>query len=61
MWEHLTEREKRGKWLASGEMELRVGGKVQLHFLLASLTSHQEPTPERFKNMECSVGLAAGS
>lgn len=57
VWDYLTDSEKRGKWLASGEMELRVGGKVQLHFLHSSLTPHLEPTPERFKNMECGVGF----
>ncbi len=38
-------------------MELRVGGKVQLNFLHASLTPHQEPIPERFKTMECGHGF----
>jgi len=57
VWAYLTESEKRGKWLASGEMELRVGGKVQLHFLHSSLTPHQEPIPERFKSMECGAGF----
>jgi len=57
VWAYLTESEKRGKWLASGEMELRVGGKVQLNFLHSSLTPHQEPIPERFKMMECGDGF----
>lgn len=57
VWAYLTESEKRGRWLASGDMELRVGGKVHLHFLHASLTPHQEPTPERFKKMEGGVGF----
>ncbi len=57
VWAYLTDSEKRGKWLASGEMELRLGGKVRLHFLHSSLTPHQEPTPERFKKMECGVGF----
>ncbi|HWL08474.1 MAG TPA: SRPBCC family protein [Planctomicrobium sp.] len=57
VWAYLTESEKRSKWLASGEMELRIGGKVQLRFLHSSLTPHQEPTPERFKNMDCGVGF----
>ncbi len=54
VWAYLTDSEKRGTWLASGEMELRVGGKVHLHFLHSSLTSHQEPTPEK---MECGAGF----
>jgi len=57
IWSYLTVSEKRGKWLASGEMDLRVGGKVHLHFLHANLTPHQEPTPERFASMECGVAF----
>lgn len=57
VWEYLTDSEKRGKWLASGEMELRVGGKVHLHFLHASLTPHQELPPARHKELECGVGF----
>ncbi len=57
VWAYLTESEKRGKWLACGEMELRVGGKVRLNFLHSSLTPHQEPIPERFKMMECGHGF----
>lgn len=57
VWTYLTDSEKRGRWLATGEMELRVGGKVQLHFLHSSLSPHQEPTPQRFKSMECGAGF----
>ena len=57
VWEYLADSEKRGKWLASGPMELRVGGKVQLSFLHSSLTPHQESIPERFKTMECGHGF----
>ncbi len=32
VWAYITESEKRGKWLATGEMELRVGGRVDLKF-----------------------------
>ena len=28
VWAYLTESEKRGRWLASGPMELNVGGRV---------------------------------
>ena len=53
VWAYLTESEKRATWLAAGDMELRIGGHVHLQFLHSSLTPHQEPTPERFKSMEC--------
>ncbi|MEX0792517.1 MAG: SRPBCC family protein [Pirellulaceae bacterium] len=57
VWAYLTESEKRGKWLAVGEMELWVGGKVRLLFSHADLTPHQEAIPERFKEMECGHGF----
>lgn len=52
VWAYLTESEKRGKWLASGEMELRVGGKVELNFNHAELTAHPERIPKEHKE-EC--------
>ncbi|NMO19041.1 SRPBCC family protein [Pyxidicoccus fallax] len=59
VWEYLTVPEKRGKWLASGPMELRVGGRVELQFLHASLSPrHPEPTPERYKQFENGCSLA---
>jgi uncharacterized protein YndB with AHSA1/START domain len=43
VWAYLTESEKRGRWLASGPMELHV-----------ELTPHAEPTPEKYKGRgEC--------
>lgn len=32
VWAYLTESDKRATWLAAGEFDLRVGGKVELHF-----------------------------
>jgi uncharacterized protein YndB with AHSA1/START domain len=51
VWAYLTESEKRGKWLASGGMELRVGGRVELKFRHADL-SHEKTYPEKYKHME---------
>ena len=51
VWAYLTESEKRGKWLASGEMELREGGKATLYFRHADLSPTIEPTPERYKDI----------
>ncbi|TWG91351.1 uncharacterized protein YndB with AHSA1/START domain [Mesorhizobium sp. J18] len=50
VWAYLTDSEKRKKWLAGGEMELRAGGRVNLFFHHSEITF--EPTPERFKFME---------
>jgi uncharacterized protein YndB with AHSA1/START domain len=49
VWEYLTDSEKRGRWLASGPMEPRVGGKAELFFKNCDLSPVKEPTPERFK------------
>jgi len=38
VWAYLTESDKRAKWLAAGEFELRVGGKIRLHFDNSSLS-----------------------
>jgi uncharacterized protein YndB with AHSA1/START domain len=52
VWKYLTESEKRGTWLATGEMELRVGGKVELVFNHADLSPHDEPVPEKYKQFQ---------
>lgn len=52
VWAYLTESDKRGKWLATGEMELRVGGRVELRFRHADLSPRREPTPQKYKSME---------
>lgn len=52
VWAYLTESEKRGKWFASGPMELCPGGRVELHFQHANLSPQVEQTPERFKKYE---------
>ncbi|MFP2927777.1 SRPBCC family protein [Pyxidicoccus sp. 3LG] len=57
VWAFLTESELRGKWLATGNMELRAGGRVELHFRHADLTSHVEPTPEKFRRYEYGTGF----
>lgn len=48
VWDYLTESEKRAKWLAAGEMELHVGGRVALHFRHAELSPRRETVPERY-------------
>jgi uncharacterized protein YndB with AHSA1/START domain len=44
-WEFLTDPEKRGKWLAAGSLEARVGGRIELHFRHASLSEEKKPPP----------------
>ena len=52
VWAYLTESDKRGKWLASGPVELRVGGQVELHFRHADLSPQTEPIPDKYKQYE---------
>lgn len=51
VWAFLTESDKRGQWLASGPMEMRVGGSVRLDFRHSELSAEKE-VPERYKSME---------
>jgi uncharacterized protein YndB with AHSA1/START domain len=55
VWSYLTESEKRGTWLASGRMELREGGAVELVFRNSELSSHGEETPARYRKYEGAV------
>jgi uncharacterized protein YndB with AHSA1/START domain len=52
VWAYLTESDKRGRWLAAGPMELRVGGRVELTFRNSDLSAHAEPPPEKYKENE---------
>jgi uncharacterized protein YndB with AHSA1/START domain len=52
VWAFLTESDKRGRWLASGPMELRVGGPVELNFRHAELSPHAEAPPEKYRKIE---------
>lgn len=52
LWEYLTKSEKRGQWLASGEMQVRAGGKLTLKFDHNSLSEEEDPIPEKFKQYE---------
>jgi uncharacterized protein YndB with AHSA1/START domain len=52
VWSYLTDSEKRGTWLATGPMEPRVGGRVELNFRHADLSPQVAPTPERYKQYE---------
>lgn len=54
VWSYLTDSDKRGQWLAPGQMDLRVGGPVELRFNHEDLSRQTGPTPERYRN-ECNV------
>ncbi|MFC3551719.1 SRPBCC family protein [Lysobacter cavernae] len=48
VWDYLTESGKRASWLASGEMDQRVGGSVELVFHNSELTRNDEPPPAKY-------------
>lgn len=51
VWAYVTDGEMRGKWLASGVWNLRVGGRVELNFMHADLSPIKEPPPPGFEQM----------
>jgi uncharacterized protein YndB with AHSA1/START domain len=48
VWAYLTESDKRGMWLAAGEMELRVGGRVEHIFRNSELTTADDAPPPKY-------------
>jgi uncharacterized protein YndB with AHSA1/START domain len=59
VWSYLTEADKRGRWLAQGAVEPRVGGRVDLQFRHADLSPQKEPVPDKYKKYENGVGFSA--
>ncbi len=55
VWAWLTEPEKRALWLAGGATAQEAGGKVEFHFDNSSLTPHDDPIPDKYKEMEGGV------
>jgi len=58
VWAYLTESELRGKWFASGTMDLRVGSRFDLYFHHADLSREKTPPP---KYEKISDGFASPS
>jgi len=52
VWRYLTDSEMRGQWLATGPMELFVGGEVALTWRNNELTGVREEAPARFAKEE---------
>jgi uncharacterized protein YndB with AHSA1/START domain len=52
VWTYLTDSRKRGEWLASGPMDLRVGGRVQLRFKHQDLSPNKAPPPDKLKEID---------
>lgn len=48
VWSYLVEPEKRGTWLAKGNMDLRIDGSVELEFHNNKLTEGNEQQPPKY-------------
>lgn len=55
VWAYLVESDKRGQWLASGEMPRQVGTEFSMRFQHAGLSPNQVEPPERFRKYEGGV------
>jgi uncharacterized protein YndB with AHSA1/START domain len=51
VWDYLTDSDKRGTWLASGHMDLRVGGRLELIFRHSELSA-EKSAPERYRQFD---------
>lgn len=58
VWAYLTESEKRGRWLASGEMKLRPGGSAEFHFKHQTLSPQPEAVPDKYRQYENGVSFS---
>jgi len=58
VWAYLTEPEKRAKWLASGPMELRAGGKFELVWRNSELSPTKEKIPAKYQQYEPEARLS---
>lgn len=52
IWDYLTQSELKAKWLSAGDVEPRVGGKVEFRFKHKNLSEKDDPIPEKYKHME---------
>lgn len=52
VWAFLTESGQRARWLAAGDMDLRPGGRIELHFNHDNISA--EPTPAKYRDMPMS-------
>ena len=56
VWAYLTESKKRALWLAAGEFDLRVGGRIELHFDNDHLTDERAPAGAMGAGKHSAVG-----
>jgi len=52
VWSYLTDANKRATWLAAGEMESHVGGRVELVFRNSELTGKGDHPPPKYEKYD---------
>src|SRR5690554_3460134 len=57
IWDYLTKSEFKAKWLAAGDVQPRVGGKVEFRFRHSELSETDDPVPEKYKSMREGTGF----
>ena len=57
VWAYLTESKKRATWLAAGEFDLRVSGKIELHFDNEQLTDEAPPKEALGRGKHSATGV----
>lgn len=57
VWSYLTDADKRGRWLAYGDMDLCIGGQVRHVFRNSELTDNDEAPPPKYAQQAGEVSL----
>ncbi|HZX22951.1 MAG TPA: SRPBCC family protein [Woeseiaceae bacterium] len=57
VWEYLVDAEKRSRWLAGGEFELRAGGRAGFVFRNGNLCRPGDGPPEKYRSLSGEVRL----
>lgn len=52
VWDYLTKSELKAKWLSAGDVEPKIGGKVEQRFHHKDLSVKDDPIPDKYKTME---------
>lgn len=59
VWRYITESDKRKAWLCAGDIETRVGGRVEMLFHNESLSTEADaPRPEKYRDMPEKMSFA---
>ncbi len=51
VWDYLTDGDKRARWLCGGDTEPKVGGRMEMKFHNATITTPDDLPPEKYKDM----------